>query len=321
MAQKGISIIICCFNSAPRLLKTLEHLAKQEFKNTIPVELIIVDNASTDATKEVALTEWKKYTSDISFRIIDEETPGQMYARRKGVKESQYEYILFCDDDNWLQSDYVQIAFDLMESNDRVGASSGKSIAVSDIDFPEWFSDFENSYAVGEQSEILKEGRLWGAGLVTRKSLLNKVFDEKHHFLNQGRTGNILTSGDDCEICKRILLLGNTLHYEKSLVLHHYIAPNRLTWAYKKKLFEGFEFSTGILKKYELIYKEINKSMIHKVKGVLYNILRILKSDNSPHKIKLKTELFARLGLIFKSTKISNDLEYRCILKFYLENN
>jgi len=316
MINKGISIIICCYNSAPRLPKTLECIAKQETDNTFPVELLIVDNASKDITKDVALAEWRKYRSNISFSLIDEETPGQMYARRKGVQEAKYEYILFCDDDNWLQADYVQRAFGIIEKDTKIGALGGQSIAVSDIDFPEWFFDFEINYAVGKQN-VERWGYLWGAGIVIRKTLLNKVFDLKNPFLNQGRTGNVLTSGDDCEICKRILLLGYKLLYDESLVLSHYIAPGRLTWAYKKKLFEGFEPSNLILSKYNIIHIETQKSTFQKIKSIFYLFIKRLIIRHSD-KTEERNLLYAKIALLFKKENISKDVDYRSIIKFFI---
>ena len=46
----GVSIVICCHNSAKLLPRTLEHLRAQEVDSTIPWEVIVVDNASTDNT-------------------------------------------------------------------------------------------------------------------------------------------------------------------------------------------------------------------------------------------------------------------------------
>ena len=319
--KKGISIILCCYNSASRLPKTLEYLAKQEIKTDIPVELIIVNNASTDGTKEVALLEWKKYATHFSFRMLDEDTPGQMFARQKGVQEAQYEYVLFCDDDNWLQPDYLQKAFDLMESNARIGALSGQSIAVSDIDLPEWFPDFEAGYAVGKlankSGDISNKGWMWGAGMMTRRTLISKALDKNHPFLNQGRTGNILTSGDDCEICKRILLLGYILYYDSSLALYHYLPPNRLTWAYKKKLFDGFESSNAILAKYNDIRHEMYKSNLRKIKGIIKLAFRVFIL----RKRVFINELSVGIALLLKNERFTKDLEYKSIIRFVLDNN
>ena len=315
--EKGISIILCCYNSESRLPTTLEYLAKQEVKKDISVELIIVNNASTDRTKEIALSEWEKYHTGFLFRIVDEETPGLMFARQKGIQESQYEYVLFCDDDNWLQSDYLQRAFDFMVSNDRIGALAGKGIEVSDIDFPEWFADFKTSWAVGElydSGNVSKKGWIWGAGMITRKNILTKALDEKYPFLNKGRTGNMLTSGDDCEICKRILLLGYELHYEKSLLFYHYLPSNRLTWAYKKRLFEGIESSNVILEKYSEVINELNISGFEKVKDFFKYILLALVSSKRMYITKLNM----KAGLMLKSEKIVKDMEYKSIIKFAL---
>lgn len=323
MIAKGISIIVCCYNSESRLSKTLEHLAKQEIRNDVPVELILVNNASTDCTRDIAQAEWAKYDTDFLFRVVVEEKQGIIFARIRGVHESQYEYILFCDDDNWLQSDYLQKAFDLMESNAKIGALGGQSIAVSDIDFPEWFSDFQISWAIGEQAnesgDVSKRGWIWGAGLITRRTLLTKVLNNKYPFLNQGRTGSDLTSGDDCEICKRILLSGYILYYDKSLLLYHYIPHERLSWKYKKKLFEGIDLSELVLQKYDLIIQEMNKNLLRKIIGILYNICKLLKQKTSNY--KLKSEIYARIGLLLKSTKFVNDLEYKSIIRYLLKSN
>ena len=53
----GVSVIVCCYNSAQRLQETIKHLAQQQVPALINWEVIIVNNASTDATYEIALKE------------------------------------------------------------------------------------------------------------------------------------------------------------------------------------------------------------------------------------------------------------------------
>ena len=160
---------------------------------------------------------------------------------------------------------------------------------------------------------------LWGAGIVIRRFLLDRIFDSNHPLLLVGRTGNVLTSGDDVEMCKRILLLGYTLEYDRSLLLYHFINQNRLTWAYKKKLFAGFDLTEEVFRKYDIVYNEVNKSMMRKMKSILYFVLKIiLRPGNS--KKHLTSELSVRLGLLFKSAKFPNDLEYKSMLKFLFDD-
>ena len=57
---KGISVIVCCYNSAERLTETIKHLAGQNVPHYIPWELIVVDNASTDNTAEISIVAVEK---------------------------------------------------------------------------------------------------------------------------------------------------------------------------------------------------------------------------------------------------------------------
>ena len=96
MPAIGISIIICCYNSAARLPETIKHLAIQCVPQGILWEVIIVNNASTDDTKLVANAEWAKYnTSAWGFKIVDEQEAGLSFAREKGIRASKFNYIIF----------------------------------------------------------------------------------------------------------------------------------------------------------------------------------------------------------------------------------
>ena len=320
--KKGISIVITCYNSEFFLPKTLEHLAKQEIRKDIPVELLIINNVSTDNTKEVAGLEWKKYNSDFLFRMVDEEKPGVLFARQRGVTEAQYEYILCCDHDNYLQSDYAQRAYDIMESNEKIGALGGQSVAISDVDFPDWFSDYQSWYAVGEQAnnsgDVTHRRYVWSAGMMTRRSLLLKVFNDKYPFITQGRTENNLLSGEDSEMCRRMMLIGYKLYYDKSLLFYHFMTRNRLNWVYLKNLLQGIEHANILLKKYDLILAEKNKSLIRKILSILYHILQMIKQRNST--VQLKTELYAKVTFMLRSAKLVKDSDYQIIIRFFLEN-
>src|SRR4051812_31837833 len=125
----GVSIIICCFNSAKRLPETIRHVALQENLDNIKWEVIIVDNNSTDKTIAVAKKEWTKYCLDIPFTVVQENRQGLSFARKKGVEMAKYDLLIFCDDDNWLQEDYMHFAFEIMKANKNIGIAGGRSVA------------------------------------------------------------------------------------------------------------------------------------------------------------------------------------------------
>ncbi|MCK9404726.1 MAG: glycosyltransferase family 2 protein [Chitinophagaceae bacterium] len=261
--MNGISIILCCHNSSERLGETLKHLADQALPDNIPGELVLVNNASTDDTVELARKEWAKHPAPIVLRVVDEENPGQVFARMRGVEEAHYEMIVFCDDDNRLMDNYLSIAWNLMSRNPRVGALGGQGIAESNVPLPDWFEANKSGYACGEQwheSGICTDKMfLWGAGLVTRKNILNKVFNPGFPMLSTGRKEGVVFSGDDMEICKRIILLGYDLYYDSELVYQHFIQANRLTKDYLNQLNQGVLLAIPIQRLYS--WQIIKKSV------------------------------------------------------------
>ncbi len=105
---EGVSVIICCYNGSSRLPMTLTHLATQRVPKSLKWEVLLIDNASTDGSASIAQKIWDELLPDSElFRIILEPKAGQHFARIRGAKEAQYDLLLFCDDDNWLDPDYI----------------------------------------------------------------------------------------------------------------------------------------------------------------------------------------------------------------------
>ena len=249
---KGISVIICCYNSALRLPETLKYLSLQQVPSDIDWELVIVNNASKDDTVEVAKEEWGKYSlPQVGFNIVNQPIPGLNNAREKGAAAATFEFVIFCDDDNWLDKAYVANAYRIMDADNKIGAGGGQSTAVSNIDFPDWFDAYKNGYAIGKQASQTRDTTrrlsVWGAGMVTRKSLYLKLFPANYPSLLTDRKGNELSAGGDTEFVMRLIFAGYKLFYNETLIFKHFIPGERLTIAYRDKLFRGFDESGLIL--------------------------------------------------------------------------
>lgn len=240
----GVSIIVCCFNSAKRLPRTLEHLSRQTGVANIHWEVILINNNSIDNTEEIAVTEWVNYKRDISLKIVNESRTGLSHARERGINEARYSYIIFCDDDNWLDEEYVRRVFEKLSANERIGVLGGCGQAVSEIDFPVWFSDLQKLYAVGPQADhegdITDEDILiYGAGMAFPRKVWFELKDRGFFSLLEDRKGNNLSSGGDSEFCYAVKLMGYRIHYDSSLKFKHFIEPVRLTKDYYKRLEKG----------------------------------------------------------------------------------
>jgi glycosyltransferase involved in cell wall biosynthesis len=237
----GVSVVVCCYNSANRLPNTLKYISEQVVQPGITWEVIVIDNNSSDNTAAVAHQLWLEYNGNPSFTIVNQPVPGLNNAREKGFEFASYEYIILCDDDNWLASDYVENAYTIMQQHPEVGIAGGRSEPVCEVEPPDWFGAQQSSYAVGWQA--LHSGDLtstrkyvWGAGMVLRKSVWLKLKKAGFKSLVSDRIGDKLTSGGDSELCYAFILAGYRIWYDDALVFKHFIPKERLTFSYLNKM-------------------------------------------------------------------------------------
>jgi glycosyltransferase involved in cell wall biosynthesis len=262
---QGISVIVCCYNSVVRLPDTLAHLARQNVSGNLKWELLIVDNASTDQTAETARRIWAGLKQKAGIlRVLHESKPGQQFARLRGANESSYDLIIFCDDDNWLDPEYLNLASEIMRSNDTIGAAGGFNMPATDAgQYPDWFNSYSDKYALSipgtQTGDVSGRGFVLGAGMVTRKSLFLNMYPDKYPSLLKGRKGESLSTGDDFEYCKRLLLRGYRLYYSEHMKLTHFIPGERLTIEYRDRLMRGIGDAGLVLNEYDLAIRVVNR--------------------------------------------------------------
>lgn len=263
MSDIGISVIICCYNSASRIERTLAALALQEVPPTIPWELILVNNASTDNTVDLAVEKWKEYACKIPFRIVDEPQSGLTYAREKGISEAAYEILVFCDDDNWLEPNYVAGIYKILTSNEQIAACGGEGVPFFEGNEPTWFNTYQEAFATGKQDRFTENGQiiqLYGAGLGIKKSSLDELAKKGFKPKLNGRTGKNLASGEDTELSYALILIGKKLIFSPELKFHHYLPVERTSLQYLNKLFIAFGQDGPIRNIY---YSNITQKSIH----------------------------------------------------------
>ena len=253
MLKNGISIIICCYNSSTRIQQTLCHLALQELKGTA-CEIILVDNASTDDTMNVAKDFWQTLrNNEIIFTTIHEPKPGLANARQTAINNCNYDCFIFCDDDNWLDKEYIFNTWQILKQHPNVALVGGLGTAAFEehIFIPQWFNKFSACYALGIPQE--KQGivnSIHGAGASGRTAIVKSILN-KSPFLLHGRRNIQLTSGEDSELCYKLRLAGYDIYYSSKLTFRHLIPANRLSWTYLQKLNIGLAETFVILNLYE----------------------------------------------------------------------
>lgn len=150
MMEKLVSAIITTYNRKNQLLITLEAILNQTYKN---IEIIIVDDCSTDGTRE--LIEGKFLESDCRIKYIRcSKNSGLAAARNKGIFNSTGKYFTFCDDDDlWMPNfieEFVNVAS--MYNSEWCFCCSGK---YKNFLGTEIFSTFQYE---GQLKNLIKKG-------------------------------------------------------------------------------------------------------------------------------------------------------------------
>lgn len=132
MVNRKVTIIIPVYNSETTIKRCLESVCGQTYKN---LEIILIDNNSTDNSKQICLT-----YADMDSRIVvlDERKQGPGAARNKGLKHGTGEVLCFVDADDVMcihaveeillhfteECDLVWFDFECHEINSKLGSAS-----------------------------------------------------------------------------------------------------------------------------------------------------------------------------------------------------
>lgn len=102
-----VSIIITAYNVAEYIKETIESCISQTFDN---IEIIVVEDCSTDSTKQIIKEMMKK---DDRIRLIqNKQNVGAGQSRRNGLDAAKGEYFLLLDGDDWIESDFIEDLYD-----------------------------------------------------------------------------------------------------------------------------------------------------------------------------------------------------------------
>lgn len=137
-----ISIIVPVYNRAHIVERTLDSIAKQTLR---PIELILVDNNSSDNSLEVLL-QWQHANASPDFHItvLSEPHPGASAARNKGLAEVTTPYVMFFDSDDIMLPDHVRSFVQAFRDNPSLDAV-GKDVLTLQLDGSKAIKTFKTS--------------------------------------------------------------------------------------------------------------------------------------------------------------------------------
>lgn len=109
-----VSIIVPCYNQALCISETIASILRSTYQD---LEIIVVDDGSTDASAEV-VKDWSIKDSRIQY--VYQANQGPSVARNHAIRKAAGKYILPVDGDDLISPDYISTAVEVMERQPEV---------------------------------------------------------------------------------------------------------------------------------------------------------------------------------------------------------
>ena len=174
-----ISVVVPTYNRAHLILDALDSVASQSYR---PMELIVVDDGSTDDTEKIVSEWWKQHSSTgMSFRFIKQSNLGGNKARNSGIEAATGKYIGFLDSDDRWHSSKLEQQLEVLEYNPSAGAVYC-GVQQIDLDSGQRIEPSNRSYPTGNLLDqlLVKDVTAPTSTYLVRKEVFAEVglFDE-----------------------------------------------------------------------------------------------------------------------------------------------
>ncbi len=264
-----VSIIVPVYNVEKYIDRCISSLLKQTLED---LELIIVNDGSTDSSKKIIEKYLKKYPSKIKY--FEKENGGLSSARNFGLKYATGEYVGFLDSDDYVEKDMYKVMYDKAknENSDLIECDflweyyiDEKIINVK--------KDKRKKYK--NKKELIKKPRV----IVWNKLIKKNIIINNNIKFPEGLIY------EDIEFFYKLLPYIKKISYVEYFFVHYVQRENSISNLYTKNVGDIFQILNNIIK----YYKKINKYEKYK-KELNYMYRRILLGSSMKRILKIKNK-------------------------------
>jgi glycosyltransferase involved in cell wall biosynthesis len=229
-----ITLILCTYNRCQTLAKALGSVAASTLPDSLKWEVVVVDNNSTDQTREVVEDFCCRHPG--RFRYVFEPQQGLSHARNTGIREAQGDILAFTDDDVTVEPNWLQNLTAPLHDGQWAGAG-GRTLPAQPFSRPPWLC-IEEPYNFGGALAALfdlgdRTHRLAQAPYGANMAFQKKMFEKYGTFRTDlDRCGTGMLSNGDTEFGHRLLDAGERLRYEPSAIVYHPVLEHRTQQSY-----------------------------------------------------------------------------------------
>ena len=247
-----ISLAICSHNPRPDYFGRVLVAIREQSLPKHCWELIIVDNHSAVPLSSCWDLSWHPHG-----RHVEENELGLSAARRRAMKEAASELLIFVDDDNVLDPNYLSEAIKIGNNFPFLGVWGSGAIVPEFEHQPEERVKDLLPYLALRDTQVPRwsnflpcpEATPWGAGLCVRSNVAEAYcnYCERTRIRISDRQGKALLSGGDLEISYVASSIGLGIGIFPELRLTHLIPRERVSLDYLLKICEGTTISNLLL--------------------------------------------------------------------------
>ena len=236
-----LDVILPTYNRHQFLKLTLDSLLAAEVPEGLTVSITVVDNNSTDATRETVEAYQPKFAGRLNY--LFEKKQGRSHALNAGIDATSGDLVGMIDDDEQVDRRWFQIIQQMFSQGD-LDFIGGPYVPNWGGAKPVWLPP-NHAGVIGlvDAGALHRYGtsnaELMGGNAVVTRTMLSKV---GRYSTDLGRKGNRPLADEDTDMYRRLLAVGAKGMYVPDLIIYHYIHPDRLT----KKYFRAWHFWRGV---------------------------------------------------------------------------